>query len=98
MSRWFTPASSASEKPAAASSGVQVAKAAPPRTATVLSCPVRPSLRRSMPSTVDPRDGLLLDDHGRYCHLPTATTERVHAAKLVHRPRRGRDGAPGRRR
>src|SRR5665213_1271834 len=51
-SRWLTPASSASWKEAAVVSGSERAKAAPPRTATDESCPVRPSLRRSTRPTV----------------------------------------------
>src|SRR5688572_23039440 len=45
MSRWFTPRAIASSNAVAASSGVHVAKAAPPRMATLLWWPVRPSRR-----------------------------------------------------
>src|SRR5581483_11533192 len=55
MSRWLTPASSARCSPRAASSGVDIQKAAPPRMATLLSCPVRPNRLRSMPRTLRQR-------------------------------------------
>src|SRR3954469_9490307 len=52
MSRWLTPASSARRKPRSASSGVDRANAAAPRTATEEWCPVRPSRRVNMAPTV----------------------------------------------
>src|SRR5262245_1039877 len=62
MSRWLTPAAIACSKPAAATSGVEAQKAAPPRTAIELSWPVRPRRRRSMapscPSGVCHADGM----------------------------------------
>src|SRR4051812_2276610 len=60
MSRWFTPASSASRKPRSASSAVQRANAAPPRMATDEWWSVRPRRRVSMAS--DSRLGAVVDD------------------------------------
>src|SRR5580698_4505021 len=48
MSRWFTPWSRASRSHSPASSALAAQHAAPPKTATLLSWPVRPRRRRSM--------------------------------------------------